>query len=316
MPDLSGYLPVILARHLPGRQIVSVIDRGAWIRHIFEVRLDGDEIVFVKFQTHSEWFDTTLNDKILSEMLRARGISASEVIAADKSKTLAPNSYVIEKKGSGARLDKLLDTANRPDRDGIFRAIGSYYCAMHQIPGPRAGVFIDDPNQPLELHPVDFYLQNELKQGSGLALVEAGRLPKATWERVVQLWEENLSFLKSSPARLVHGSPFGWTINLEKSGDAWRVTRISAMGDLLWWDPDYNNSLLRYPPFHEENAEDWAAFIEGYGSAPDERRMRLYALLTHIMAANGVFSEPQTPENAAWRAGCLKDLDLWIQALE
>jgi hypothetical protein len=46
--DLENQIRQVVAAHLPGRNVLTIHDRGAWGRQIVDVTLDDDEGVLVK----------------------------------------------------------------------------------------------------------------------------------------------------------------------------------------------------------------------------------------------------------------------------
>jgi hypothetical protein len=70
------------------------------------------------------------------------------------------------------------------------------------------------------------------------------------------------------------------------------VSRLNALGDVLWWDPAYDQTALLYPPFFAWPDVCLDALWEAYGLKPDGRRTQIYALLQHVSALNGVYQPP------------------------
>ena len=60
----------------------------------------------------------------------------------------------------------------------LFFAVGETYRKLHDIKGPVSGVWKGSPEVTLTTSPNDFYLENELRQGSGKAALAAGRITK------------------------------------------------------------------------------------------------------------------------------------------
>lgn len=108
---------------------------------------------------------------------------------------------------------------------------------------------------------------------------------------------------------MCHVSAFPWTIYLERAGGAWRITKLTSIGDMMWWDPAYDVACLRCPPFGEMRSAWWEGFRRGYGPLPAPRRLRLYAVMQRLCAAMGTYMAPETPDNAAWAVAALNDLD-------
>jgi len=314
--EAVDYIPAILEKHLPGRQAAAIRDKGMAMRHTIEVTLDSGEAVLVKFNKEDQFLYGVQHVRRVSELLHARGLGAPLILAADDSKTVAPWPFEIEQRAGGTRLDRLLSEASPEERCSILRAVGAYYRGMHAIPGPRSGVWINDPAVTLDKSPVDFYFENDLQRDSSAA-VEAGWLRPATREQLLEAWRKHLDVLKDHRPVMVHGSAFHWTIYLVKAAAGWRVNSIAAVGDCLWWDAAFDLAMLRWPPLAEARPADWSAFLEGYGPLPEgfQKRMALYSLLQALIAARWGYWGPQGPATDAWLQAARQALEGKLQAI-
>jgi hypothetical protein len=146
------------------------------------------------------------------------------------------------------------------------------------------------------VHPSDFFLENEIKKGSGLKLQENGVLRRVLHDKVTDLWSRNLDELVSNTPVLVHYSSFFWNICLE-SDPEWRISRLTACSDSFLWDASVNLSLFRYPPFISIERRYWESLRKGYKNPIDNRKITLYAILITLMAATGTFYEPKIMSN-------------------
>ncbi len=309
---LADCIPAILERSLPGEKATRITDRGEWGRRIFEVTLESGQVVMLKFRLHEDWLYGARKSRVLYDLLYPRGLCATQEIASDTTKTLAPLAYTIEKKAPGTRLDRLLKSAPTEDRRPIYHAIGQHYRLLHSISGKRAGYWIDDPDQPFDMHPNEFYLQNDIggPQGSGYRLVKMGFLTLETLQRVIETWRSHMPELKDHPVVLVHGNAAPWSIYLEKATptSGYRVSRMGA-DDCLWWDPAYDLAMLRWPPLSGIRPEDWQALVEAYGPLPGETRLLLYRLMQSLLTACWAYMGPRTPASDAWLADFRQTLD-------
>jgi hypothetical protein len=110
--------------------------------------------------------------------------------------------------------------------------------------------------------------------------------------------EEHLDWLKEhQPSLLI--SPLPWSVYLER--DPWRVTKLMDLHDALYWDPAFDLAMLQNPPFRQgPGPASWAAFVQGYGQAPDEKRLHLYLLMQRIDAALGNYMAPGDVHDETW----------------
>jgi hypothetical protein len=203
-------------------------------------------------------------------------------------------------------LGTLLEKADEAEAKRIYKALGRFYSQMHAIHNDRSGLLIPISDSP---SPNEYMYQAEIVGGSGRRALEEGRIAQTTYDRAVALWDEHLDYLKDHQPSLIHGSPFLWTIYLEREGQGWCVTKLTPMSEPMWWDPAYNLAFLQYPPFGQVSASRWEAFLRGYGSEPERKRILLYLVMQRLCAAMGIYKEPQNAHNAAWAAQCLDDLD-------
>mgnify|MGYP005843483065 CR=1 FL=1 len=306
----------IVAMHLPERRVIGVEDRGEWVRRIYRVTLDDGSAVALKVRVHMDWLDTTLHDRRVVELLAEHGLRMPRVLADDASERIIPAGYVIQEWVGGERLDGLLPRIEEDEALAVYRAVGALYRRMHAIRGPRSGVWFEDPEVTLPVSPNDYMCQSEIVEGCGKRAVDEGRLSRRTHERAIALWHEYMDELKDHRPSLIHYSAFPWTIYLERGDGAWRIAKLTGLGDTLWWDPAVDLAMLRYPPFMEVTPARWEAFLEGYGSTPESRRLHLYAVLGRLCAAMGAYMAPEGPSNDAWAARALQDVDRFLDVVE
>ncbi len=294
---------------LPGRTVQSISDRGIWMRHIYEVQLDGGEIVFLKINVHPQSITDARHEARVAKLFKEYGLPAPQVLAVDLSGEIISQPYLIEYGLGGIRLGVLLGQVSHAESLAIYETLGKFYCQMHAIRHDRSGVWNEDPDQTLPTHPNDYMYRAEIVEGSGRRALELGRISQRSYDRIVELWADHLQELKAHQPSLIHGSPFWWNIYLERDGEGWRVVKLTSLDDVMWWDAAYDLAFLRFPPFGESDLQHWQAFLSGYGVPPEEKRLTLYLLMQRLCAAMGVYAEPASPENRAWAATCLEELD-------
>jgi hypothetical protein len=249
-------------------------------------------------------------------MLEPRGLAVvPRVLAVNSKCTLLPRPYMIQARVGGTRLTAWL--RQTPDKGpAIYEAVGRLYAQIHAVHGPRDGLWNGStPDKPWG-DPTAYMFQAEIVEGSGKAALEAGFISASTYERAVQLWNANLNFLRSHQPSLVHISAFPWTIYLQPDRDGWRIAKLTAVGDFLWWDAAFDVAALRYPLFGEMRTAWWAGFLVGYGDEPERRRLLLYAVMQRLCAVMACYMEPETDDNAAWREHAFDDLVEMLDEIE
>ncbi len=312
----SSEIVRLLHQHFPQVEIHSIEDRGVWVRQVFYVTVKHGGRLVIKFHIHPDWLDSTQHEKIVSDILKASKLPYEQILAVDTSREQCPYPYLIAVAGRGERLDRLMKHLSEKEMEAVYEAVGRYYRRLHQVRGPKSGMWLDDPLKVFETSPNDYMLENELRQGSLKNLVDSGLMPAIQQQRMVELWEKELDFLKNHPPVMVHGSPFPWTIYLEQKEGQWQVVRTSALSDSLWWDAAYDVAFLLDPPF-TWMFDSWReAFWRGYGHRLDAGRVMLYRLLQIPCAVSDVYLQPDAEQNEAWKQHALAGLPQLIISLE
>jgi hypothetical protein len=306
----------LVQSHFPENAIAQVEDLGVWVRHTYRIRFRDRGAVIYKFHIHPEWLDGSVHEYRVCEILKKNDLPAPEVLVVDNSCELVKLPFVVMEQGRGERLDRLIQTYPDDEVAQMYRAVGEFYRRLHSIPGVQSGVWVDNPDDVFPNSPNDYLYENELVQGSALLLAERHIITTLMHQRIIDLWLGNMDLLKTHQPVMVHGSPFPWTIYLEKADSKWQVTRIGAMGDTLWWDAMYDQAFLIDPPF-TWMFDPWrVAFVQGYGKTPDVPRLMLYRLLQIVCAVNDVYMQPEAGQNEAWKQYALQSLPRMLTSLE
>ncbi len=280
---------------LPNKHLCEVKDRGFWVRQVYELVFEDGERAFMKIHCHADWLDSTANEDHLCKMLRQHGLPAPKTTFLDPTGKHLGFPFILQSALPGKPLSHWLTATDPNVWPQLFTAIGVTYRRIHAIQGPASGVWDGSPEVTLSMSPNDFYLENELRLGSGKAALDAGRITLDQYEKVLTVWEAALPELKSHAPSLVHGSAFPWTICLSKEDECWQVSRLNALGDFLWWDAAFDQAMLVYPPGFAWPEACLEALWDGYGEHPDPWRIQRYALLQHLCALNGIYRPPKLP---------------------
>jgi hypothetical protein len=279
-----------VTHHLDVRMVERVEDRGVWIRHNFRVTLDGGEVVHLKLD---RLFPASEKEAYICELLHANGLPAPRVLALDTTCSLLPSPFVIQAHVGGERLGDLLDGVGAADHVSIYAALGRFYRRLHAIHHDHSG-WIQGAGEVLPFSPCQ-HQYDEVIVGIGGEAVDRGLMTADAHKRLKHLWAGSMAFLKDHQPSLVSGGAQHWTVYLTRDSD-WRVTKITDLHDLCYWDSAWDLVTIKYPLFREPpSVEQWEAFVSEYGSAPSEKRLKLYLLMRCIDAAMGNYLEPQTP---------------------
>ena len=283
----------IIETLLPEKNLQQVIDYGVWVRHNFELIFNDGTKAFMKIQVQNDWLDSTINEAWLSKMLRDHGLPGPETIYMDSQGEHLGYPFLIQSELKGIHLSEWLSRTAQDEWPRLFEAIGEIYRKIHSIKGLASGVWDHGPEHTLPISPNDFYLNSEILDGSGKHARDAGFITKQEYLKIQSIWQEHLSALKDHMPSLVHGSPFPWTICLLKDElRGFKVTRLNALGDFLWWDPVYDVSFLLYPPGYVWPNDCKEALTAAYGHLPEEWRIKLYGILQHLCTLNDVYLDP------------------------
>jgi hypothetical protein len=301
---------------LPGRTVKTIIDKGVCIKHNYKIILDQDGIIFLKLKVYPRGGDIKHEAKV-ADMLCEQGLSEPRVLTVDESCSILPYPYLIQEQMPGEKLGTLLLQENEKEIEKIYEAIGQYYRRMHSIKNDTSGLISDNPRKLLyPVSPNDYMFNAEIVNGSSKKALEKGLISENTYKRAVSLWMNNLNYLKNHQPCLVHVSPFIWNIYLSKKDNDWHVTKITALGDVMWWDPAYDLALLQYPSFGNYVSSRWDAFLKGYGSIPERKRMLLYSIMHRLCAAIGTYMEPKLKDKEQWKFDCLSGMVALMDEIE
>ncbi|MBN1121909.1 MAG: phosphotransferase [Anaerolineae bacterium] len=299
---------------LPDSEVVEIVDRGVWRRHIYEVTLKGGMTVFLKADVF-EWAPL-LKEAYIAQLLRSNRLPAPNTLAVDDKRRLLGRPFVIQAASGGTRLGDLVGQIDDQTGREIYTALGRFYRRLHAITKRRPGWICDGEGSifagsPTREHFEDVIIDN------GRQAVESGLMPEHIYWRMVQLWNKNLKKMSAHAASLVTGGAFPWSVYLGQSGGQWEVRKIMGMNDLLYWDAAWDVASIKYPVFMPAPpSEWWEAFCVSYGKVLNEKRLLLYHLMQRLDAAMGMYLEPRMDENSAWTKDAWSAFDGIMDVIE
>ena len=301
-------------------KIINIAEPITWVMQLYKIYLEDGRYLLLKISVLPEWTDSaSINNQVtINRLLASMGIHQPKIL--DYSTTIEKYGflYILSEGQTGKKLYEILAEADNVDKEEIYSLIGKTYSIIHEKQNDWAGIWngtISVKKYPI--HPVDFYLNAELRNGGGKYLFENGLINKNTFDSICRIWEDNLEYLKERSNSLIHGSPFPWTIYLSIEGNTFNISGLSAYGDFMWWDNMVDVTHLLNPPFMniEENMKK--AFISNYNHSIDEKAHNLYLLLTRICAITGCYFAPVENSNGKkWIEEETKALDNLVQVLK
>jgi hypothetical protein len=323
MNDLKDSIERAVSFHLPGRTVISIHDRGEWVRRIIEVTLDTGERIYFKIDISHEgqgWLQGKpgeCHEQDVAQILETHGLQVvPPVLVVDHSCKIIPYPFLIQAHVGGKRLADLIDQLSEAEIEKVYETVGSFYRSVHAIHSQRAGVWIgSSPHKPWG-DPTGYLYQAEIVQGSGKLALQQGRITQPTYDRALAVWGDNLDYLRSAQPSLIHFSPFLWNIYLNSDQGVWVISKLMSVGDFMWWDRAYDIACLQYPPFGEMKPSWWQAFLRGYDNILEEKRILLYAVLQRLCAAMGTYMPPESMYDQAWVTRALSEIDGFLDVIE
>ncbi len=302
----------------PHEEILHIQDRGYWLndaeyhaehlrtgeiwrgRRIIPFQLrNGAKYCLKLANPQDEWEADFTSELATYKLLSHTDVPVPRVIKVDLTHQHLETNYLILSHLDGVKLCTLWLQSDEATQRALSRELGRVYRQIHHITGTQSGLFqsADDPYAVrFPVHPTDFMLERELKNGAGLRAVREQVISEQTYHQILTLWETHGDYLKAHMPTLIHYSAFCWTIGFSYT-HAWRVTKLTGCSDMFWWDPAVNLSLFKYSHFMKTHASHWQAFQEGYGDHIEPKRIALYGLFTKILAAMGGHREPSYLRN-------------------
>lgn len=311
---MEEILRIIAAKVFPDLKITEICDRGVVIKHNFLLKFNDGSEYYVKFNIRNEWADLNHECKVV-EILKENHISIPDIIYSDDKCSISPYPYIIQKQSKGMKLsDAVCAGLNMPT---IFEAVAKYYGSIHSVKNEISGLWdkADYRKRRYPISPYRYMFDAEISRGSGLQLLKKGKIPVKLYEDISSAWERNLDFLESAQPSMVHTSAFYWNIYVDDSDSVFEISKITALGDFMWWDPMWDVALILNPPFFKCEAEWSKSFIEAYEPEIDFKRTALYSLMQGISALNGVYMEPSYVDGSEWRDRILEELALNVDKI-
>jgi hypothetical protein len=324
----SEELKNIILSVFPESKLQSFIRKGYWVAdeksewrggYIIIFTLNNDKKYCIKLVPDTNWSrDSFMGELGAISLLQEHNFPVPNLVNINYSKEVIEYPYYISEFLNGIKLCTLWIQEPEDVKRGLYYVLGKLFSKMHTIHHTVSGLLTKDPynvRYPSK-NPTDHMSKAEIKNGEGKKAKELGILSENTYNKINELWEENLEFLKDHKPTLIHYSPFCWNLSFLKSNGKWKVSKMMALGDVLWWDSAVNLAFLKYPPFMHITESHWKGFLQGYKHPVDERRINLYAIMIRICTAMGTYYEPKYLKNPYLRKRLENDVELLIERIE
>lgn len=307
----ESYVREILATHYPSKPIREVIDKGIWYKHISKVIFEDGESIYIKFgkeNVEMEQYATWLlnQHEIFQPQIPFVGISNIDSFPE----------YAVYENTQGKPLSFYLSEQNQVELRKIYNVLGKYYKKFSSITGQFAGVWDVTPTKnKYGVHPVDGMYRLEIENGSCLALHQLGLITAKEYGDIKSIWRKFRSKIKELPVQLTHFSPFPWSIYLTEDSGSYQVSKITALGDILWWNEHATVAHVIYPPFFNIDSSLRNSFLAGYGRDLDDQILDFFVLFFRICAINGTYMEPKEYSHEEFKKQATEEIRVLIQKL-
>jgi len=277
------------------KDIKSISEPTTWVMQLYKIQLSDGRILILKIGIIQDWSDaSSIKNQIkVSHILQSVGIDQPQIINFSENTEKYGFRFILSESQKGKKLYEILNTSSEKEKEIIYYEIGNMYSKIHELKNDWAGIWDGDPGiRKYPIHPAEFYLNAEVKNGSGKYLLENGIISKELYENINKAWETNISFLKDRPNSLIHNSPFPWSIYINKERQTYSISGLSALGDFMWWDKMIDVTHIINPPFLSLTDDTICAFRNGYKHQIDDKTMSLYSILTKICNMAGCYFAP------------------------
>ncbi|MDQ2086325.1 phosphotransferase [Herbivorax sp. ANBcel31] len=303
----------------PENKIKSVNERGYWVKeksdlwngkYVIYFTLNNNKRYCIKFGELKDAEDFKAEIGVINIFLK-NNIPAPKIIKTDFTLDKINCIFYIVEYLEGIKLSTLWLQSDREEKNQVYNTLGKLFNRIHSIHSENSGLISgEDPYKVryLGVFPTEYMFNAEIVNGSGKKALEEGYLSKENYEAVIKTWEQNMSYLKDHQPTLIHYSSFCWTISFLKEESEWYISKLTGLGDVLWWDPVCNLALIKYPPFMKIDNLNWKSFLKGYQNQVDEKKVAIYALLIKISAAMGTYYEPDYLSNNYIKENLNKDI--------
>lgn len=310
---IQGIRDIIIS-HYKSKNIKNIIDKGVWYKHIFKVLFDDNSCVYVKLKIKDG--SNIQMEKNIIDLLNKNNIQQPEISFIDLSKEIIPYEYGIYEDAEGIALSSYINNSNKYNLREIYYSLGEYFSKYAKINSTFAGIWYTEPDkQKYPIHPIDAMYNFEIETGSTKELFQKNIISKSEYNKIKGIWYEFIPKIKDLPVHLTHFSPFPWCIYLDKKNNEFNISKVTALGDILWWNEHATVAHILYPPFYQIDDDLRKSFIDGYRRNLSNEIIYFFKLFYRLCAINGTYMHPSSVDSEKFELIVKDDIKNLIEIL-
>jgi len=301
----------------PDKRLRSIEDKGLIIKRNFLMNFADGEKYFVKFNVRNEWSNLKHEENVI-KVFENNDIPVPPLIFHDETNFISPYPYIIQKQISGLKLSDIY-YSDEYDFEKIFESVGVYYSKIHSVKNDVSGLWSLDEytERRFPISPVKYMYDSEISRGSGFELLKKGVIPVSLYEKIDRVWSESIEYLEQSDVTMIHASAFLWNVYVDISNEnEVYVSKVTSLGDVMWWDPMWDVATLLFPPFFEMNEKNINSFIRGYGNEIEYKKVYIYGVMQTVSALNGIYMEPKSVRKENWKKLAIERINGFLDKIE
>lgn len=297
------------------KNIQTITDKGIWYKHIFKVLFDDNSCVYVKLKI--EEGSDVLMEKNVTDLLNKNNIYQPEIPFVDLSKEIIPYEYGIYEDVKGTSLSYYLNTGDEDSLKEIYYSLGEYFSKYTDINNTFAGLWDTKPSkQKYPIHPIEGMYRLEIESGSAKELLHKNIISQSEYNKVKDIWNRFIPKIKDLPIQLTHFSPFPWVIYINKKNSKFNISKVTALGDVLWWNEHATVTHILYPPFFQIDDDLRKAFLDGYKRSLNNEIINFFKLFYRLCAVNGIYMKPSSVNSEYFEVLAKDEIKKLIEVLE
>lgn len=155
----------------------------------------------------------------------------------------------------------------------------------------------------------------EIETGSAKELFQKNIISKSEYNKIKEIWYKFIPSIKDLPVHLTHFSPFPWCIYINRKDNKFNISKVTALGDILWWNEHATVAHVIYPPFYQIDDDIRKSFMDGYRESLNNETINFFKLFYRLCAINGTYMQPSFVEREKFEFIAKDDIKNLIEIL-